>query len=391
MKCIYISNVDPTASLGYDKKIIGQIYGLSKIGVETGLICYEDTRKVVFKEFTSQNYQSKEEEVLSTFNNNLISKRFQLLKNSLKIIKRVQPDFLYLRYPRSDPLYLLFLKIVKKLNHRLIILSEIPTYPYDQEYENSKKIKDKLLFILDKATRHNLKNYIDKVVVVTYEGLVFDIPSINIHNGVMVKQYQLRDNSSVFNNRVNLIGVANVSFWHGYDRVIQGLKQYYESTYQDYQIQVLFHIVGATGEILSQLKTLRDCSGLSNSVTFYQPMSGKELDQLFNQCHVAVGDIGSHRKGLKQTSALKAREYVARGIPFFYSTEDPSFSTDFPYSLKEPADESPINIQNVVDFARKVHQDSEHPVKMREYANRYLDWSVQMEKVVEAIIGLTFG
>ena len=47
---------------------------------------------------------------------------------------------------------------------------------------------------------------------------------------------------------------------------------------------------------------------------------------------------------------MKNREYAARGIPFIYSETDSDFDNK-PYVLKGPADESPTNIQDIIDFS----------------------------------------
>ena len=95
------------------------------------------------------------------------------------------------------------------------------------------------------------------------------------------------------------------------------------------------------------------------------------------------GLMASHRRGLKEASILKAREYCARGIPFIYGISDPDFPPDFPYILRLPADESPIEIEDVLAFAKDVCADPDHPEKMRRYARENLDWSVKMKRLKE--------
>jgi hypothetical protein len=94
---------------------------------------------------------------------------------------------------------------------------------------------------------------------------------------------------------------------------------------------------------------------------------------------------------LKEASILKAREYCARGTPFIYGIADPDFPPDFPYILHVPADESPIDIEQVLAFAKEVCADPDHPQKMRRYAEEHLDWSVKMKKLkdfLEALVGV---
>ena len=387
MKGIYLSNLDPLKAKGYDTKILGQIQGFNQLGADLDLICFVPGNRVVLKTYNSQSESEVSETTLSFFTNNLLIKRIHLYRNALNRIKQISPDFLYLRNPRSDPLYLYWLKSVKNLLPHIIILSEIPTYPYDREYINCQSIKDKLLITLDKLTRKKLKQYIDIITVVAYQGNVFGIPSLNINNGINISQIKQINNTKSINHEIQIIGVANVDFWHGYDRVISGLKEYYHN--HNNKLKLLFHIISPIKDTISQLKDFTMSYGLSDYVLFHGSKHGEELDKIFNQCHIAVGDLASHRKGLKQTAALKAREYTARGIPFISSVEDPDFSEEFPYILKVAADDNPIDIQQVIDFAKAVYQDTEHSVKMRDYAAQHLDWSIKMKPVIETVKVLT--
>ncbi len=125
-------------------------------------------------------------------------------------------------------------------------------------------------------------------------------------------------------------------------------------------------------------------------MVFHGFLTGEALDALFDQCHVAVGSLGIHRKGLTQTSELKGREYCARGIPYIIACADPDFSSDFPYICYLPADESAVDVEQVLAFAREVGANPNHPQEMRRYAEEHLDWSVKMKKLkdfLEMLVG----
>ena len=122
---------------------------------------------------------------------------------------------------------------------------------------------------------------------------------------------------------------------------------------------------------------------LEDNVAFIGFMNGSVLDDLFDRSHIAVGSLGMHRLGMIEGSTLKAREYCARGIPFLYGCFDPDFSDDFPYIMKVPGDENPIDIEEIIRFAEKVYSDPEHHIKMRAYAKERLDWSVKMKRLKE--------
>ena len=384
MKGIYLSNLDPVKAKGYETKILGQIEGFNKLGVDIDLICFTSDNRVILKQYCAKQ-ESIEEKKLSSFLHNILLKRTSLYKNTLKVINQNNPDFLYLRHPRSDLLYLDFLKSVKQLNPHIVIVSEIPTYPYDQEYINCNSIKDRILILLDKVTRNQLKKYIDRIVVIAYDSDVFGIPSINMTNGINTSRIKRITPAKSIDRELHLIGVGNVDFWHGYDRVILGLKEYYQKSSDLNQLRIIFNIVSPYRETVAKLQKLTTDLNLSNNVIFHGAKHGQELDELFEKCHLAIGDLGSHRKQLIQTAALKTREYTARGIPFMHSAKDADFGSTFPYCITVPANDEAIDIQKVINFIKIIAKEINYPQKIRTYAEQYLDWSIKLKPVLEEI------
>lgn len=77
---------------------------------------------------------------------------------------------------------------------------------------------------------------------------------------------------------------------------------------------------------------------------------------------------------------LKNRRYAARGLAFTYSETDEDFD-HMPYVWKVPPDESPVNVQELIDFRKTLKMT---PVEIRESV-RPLSWKAQMQKVIDAI------
>ena len=77
---------------------------------------------------------------------------------------------------------------------------------------------------------------------------------------------------------------------------------------------------------------------------------------------------------------MKNREYATRGIPFIYSEQDSDFDHQ-PYIIKAPADETPIDIQRIIDFMADFDMKPEEIRKTVEP----LQWKYQMKKVVDAV------
>ena len=119
---------------------------------------------------------------------------------------------------------------------------------------------------------------------------------------------------------------------------------------------------------------------MEDYVILYGKKHGKVLDAIFDWCDFGVGSLGRHRVGIQKIKTLKNREYAARGIPFIYSETDSDFDNK-PYVLKVPADNSAININDVIDFYRK---QSMSPQEIRD-SIKDLSWENQMRIVLKEV------
>lgn len=81
---------------------------------------------------------------------------------------------------------------------------------------------------------------------------------IDVDN-ILVRTLSPRPEAS---NHLHLVGVANVTYWHGYDRVISGLQLYYSKQPSTSLKKIYFHIVGG-GSDITHLKKLVQLYGLS--------------------------------------------------------------------------------------------------------------------------------
>ena len=109
-------------------------------------------------------------------------------------------------------------------------------------------------------------------------------------------------------------------------------------------------------------------------------MFGEKLDEIFNQCCFSIGSLARHRSGITVIKTLKNREYATRGIPFIYSEQDDDFDNQ-PYVLKSEPNESPIDIQSILDFLSQHHFQ---PQDIRRTVG-HLTWKNQMRRVIEQL------
>jgi glycosyltransferase involved in cell wall biosynthesis len=212
------------------------------------------------------------------------------------------------------------IRFFKKLHKAGIhAVTEIPTYPYDQEFNKDTKWDMLLGFWIDRCFRCSLYKYMDAMVTFSDAKEIFGQKTINISNGVDFDSIPLHQPSAISHqpSALHLIGVAEVHFWHGFDRLIEGLGNYYQNGGQR---QVFFHIVGGIweGDLYGErgIQSLIDQYGLKDKVILHGQLFGSKLDDVFKKCQFAIGSLGRHRSGITIIKTLKNREYATRGIPF---------------------------------------------------------------------------
>lgn len=293
-------------------------------------------------------------------------------------------EFVYARcFMNATPWLIHFFKKIHKAGIRAV--TEIPTYPYDQEFNRHTKWDMLLGFWIDKCFRRSLYKYMDAMVTFSDAKEIFGQRTINISNGVDFDSIPLHNfQPSTLNSQLHLIGVAEVHPWHAFDRVIAGIGEYYNYLPSSiiHHPSVFFHIVGGVHphHMKQYFNPLIEKYHLHDKIIFHGTLFGKELDEVFNQCQFAIGSLGRHRSGITIIKTLKNREYATRGIPFIYSEIDSDFDHQ-PYIVKAPADETPIDIQQIIDFMADFKMAPEDIRKTVEP----LQWKYQMKKVVDAV------
>jgi len=284
-------------------------------------------------------------------------------------------EFVYARcFQNANPWLIHFFKKLRRAGIHAV--TEIPTYPYDQEFAHFSKDK-RLELKIDQLFRNSLYKYMDALVTFSDAQQIFGQRTINISNGVDFDSIPIHNSQlSTFNSQLHLIGVAEVHPWHGFDRVITGIGEYKGS------VPVYFHVVGGVhpNHMKNIFMPLIEKYQLRDKIIFHGQLFGNELDDVFNQCQFAIGSLGRHRSGITAIKTLKNREYATRGIPFIYSEQDSDFDHQ-PYVLKAPADETPIDIQKIIDFLNHFTMKPEDIRKTVEC----LSWKIQMHRVVDAI------
>ena len=288
-------------------------------------------------------------------------------------------EFVYARcFQNANPWLIAFFKKLRRVGIHAV--TEIPTYPYDGEFKNFEwKIRAELK--IDQMFRERLYQQMDALVTFSDAERIFGQRTIRISNGVDLESIPLHEPITI-NRELHLIGVAEVHDWHGFDRVMTGIGEYYRGEKNEAQRDVFFHVVGGVhpNRMNTVFNPIINKYGLQDHVIFHGQLFGDELTKVFNQCQFAIGSLGRHRSGITVIKTLKNREYATRGIPFIYSEQDSDFDHQ-PYVLKAPADESPVDIRQIIDFMDHFTMKPEDIRKTVEH----LTWKIQMQRVVDAV------
>ena len=284
-------------------------------------------------------------------------------------------EFVYIRSNHNaNPFTIHMVRRMKKNGMKVVM--EIPTYPYDQEYFYKNMWKQ---LVQDKIFRKLFAKQLDAIVTFSEECFIFGKQTIRISNGIDFDSVRMKKESHHPANELHLIGVAEIHSWHGFDRVIKGLADYYTTPRG---IKVYFHVVGYFFSYVEKedITHLINESHLEPYVILHGKKHGNELDDIFDLCDFGIGSLGRHRVGITNIKTLKNREYAARGIPFVYSENDTDFDKK-PYVLKMPADETAINIEDIINFYQRLNIS---PQEIRDSIQN-LSWKNQMKRVIDAL------
>ena len=375
MKILFLVYHGFSDESGISKKIHYQVKGLRQNGHEVHL-CYYD--------FDTRGHRCRyvDDKVIKDYGlGNMAAIRARI---DLGCICRYCVDngieIVYARsFMNASPV---LVRLFRKLNrHGIKCVTEIPTYPYDQEFKGY-PLKYKIPLYIDMMYRSALASKMQAIVTFSSEKTIFGKRTICISNGIDLDSIPIHNPKK--QQDIHLIAVAEIHYWHGFDRLVAGFGEYYKSNPNGRK--VYFHVVGweddrgTTSNGYLTVEQMARKYGIEKYVINHGKLFGDKLDEGFNQCVFAIGSLGRHRSGITEIKTLKNREYAARGISFIYSENDSDFD-DKPYIIKAPADESPINVGEIINY---IDSHDFNPAEIRKTVE-HLSWKYQMEKVITEI------
>lgn len=365
MKRGYYLYTENCGSCGVDSKIAMQISEFSKnLDIEGILI-----------ESIPQNFFQRIRN-LSVFGS--IARNYEKALGEL-----VNPDFIYMRRTYADKALIKFMQGIREKFPYCKIIVEIPTYPYDKEM--CANWYTFLIFLKEWYYRKKYYQYIDRFVTYSDDEEIFGVPTIRTMNGISVDKVAMPDTVKEYDSaNIHMLAVALLAPHHGYERIIRGLDLYYKGAPSR---NVFFHIVG-NGSEQKKYKKLVHRLELDEYVIFYGEKRGSELDELYRKADVGLAAFGVYKDGFSKLSTLKAREYLAKGLPVILGAEDNLFD-DSEYGLTFPNDSSTVDINRIVTFTDGLYGVASKEIvasKIRKFAESKADNRITLKPVIEYIV-----
>lgn len=363
MNILYVSayKVDKQFKDGISKKIKNQINAFESIGYNVDYIYRVDGG--IEAKIDGHIFFKK----LSTF-----SFYFLFLFKVFSLINK-KYDYLYLRnigYETNVILLLSFFRKAKLITKRLIL--EIPAFPFGGEINN---LKQKITMVYYNNIKKYFYKYVDLIVFMGEDQKkIWRIPALRIVNCVNLRDILVVESKKI-DKDINILGIANLQKWHGFDRIITGIYDYKSKKMKSKNI--VFHIVGDNQPELDNLKKLTKTLGVESNVEFHGRLNSEEINKLITKMHIGVDSVGRHRSGIAYNCSIKSKEYTAMNLPFIKSHKDDSFeNVDFVKNV--PANEEPIDIDDLISWRLGLNDFS---TDIHDYAVKNFIWESQFKKI----------
>lgn len=334
-KLLYVSfeNSENRAS-GVNKKINGQIKAFEEEGFSTDLIAHYQSNIAFY-------HGDSEAQVIESN----IPWRIALCGWAAK--HAVEYNVAYIRFQFFCPFVLNMVRSFHKAGVKTIM--EIPTYPYVPELKKQGK-KGIPKLVIDGSFRKLCARYIDRFAAPLYGEPIMGKTCIEIRNGIEADEIVARKPAGS-DDKIHLLAVAMMAPWHGYDRMIEGLHQYYSNGGSR---DIILHLVGQ-GAASTGYHELIEKYGLEIRIIEHGKMHGEALDAMYDLADIGVGSLGIHRTEVKKTNTLKIMEYMAKGIPVICEHSECGIPMGNPYRMTVSDDDSPIDVFEVVRFYDSIY------------------------------------
>jgi glycosyltransferase involved in cell wall biosynthesis len=384
-KLLYIcrTNLDGKEELGVVKKIQAQMNALREMQFIVDSL-HADERQV---HYTTQNGKTTYPAFHVINSGRSLRTAFSYLhrgwKGAIKFEELIHNidfatyDVIYFRYYFANQRMVSFFRHLKKIHPSIRIILELPAYPYHIEMRN---LTGGIVHqTVDGYWRKKFAGIVDLIVTFSDHTHIFGIPAISITNGIDPSTFTVKQPMPQ-ENEIRIIGVGNISPWHGYDRLIKGMAEHRKKTHTP---RVKLYVVGL-GPGLGDLQSLVSELKMEDDVIFPGQKNKEELERLYKDMHLGIGSLGMFRNNLTISSSLKHREYTAVGLPFVLATPDLDFPEDVFFVKYVPNKETIIDVDDITAFYSNLYTQfgPELHMQINKYAVDHLSWLQRMNSII---------
>lgn len=281
-------------------------------------------------------------------------------------------DLIYIRRLMSKLFYAA--SSIRRTGKCIPIIYEIPTYPLDTNETLLYRLRDSL----EMKLYSSLDNYITLTTVILRQDLKLPDNWISFHNGIDINNYSVTAIPEL-GSEIRFLAVANMADWHRYDRMIYAMREYSGK----YTVRLI--IVAPENKTVNNLKTLVHSHNMESMVEFAGKNDVSSIRELARDCHIGVGQLSWSYDCPPQINTIKTKEYCAMGLPFFTSCRDTSFDSDYPYAyvLKKMDDE--LNLEDVIGWYEKIHENPSYKQEMYDYAKDNLQFHELVNQIQDRL------
>lgn len=372
MRIFFYANTDIyDRSKGVSNKVLNQIKALRNMGHEVfytsyincGIQILDNENKVVREKYYRISPQFFK-----------YLRRGVLIQNTYQyfLSQGTYFDMCYVRFHFFDRKYCSMLRTMKKYSKVII---EAHGYPY-REWKRWKLIP---LYIRDIIFQQPCSRYVDLVAAISNHENIWGRKTVFIDNAVDVTAVKIHERIPE-DNVIKLISVAIEQPYHGFEKVIIGLDNYYKCG-GTREISIFM-----VGEYSEKTKKLVNKLNLDQHIIFTGKLYGKELEDIYNKSDLAIGSF-SKRANDEYGSSIKTKEFFAKGIPFINGWKEYAFDDSYPYMKRFDMNDAYIDFNSVVDFYDSIKNNKNIPLEMRKFAEEHFVWEKQFEKIFNMIFG----
>lgn len=348
-------------AIGISKKIKKQIQTFGEMGFEVSYSAYSNDSIQIFRNDNLVIEKKYPRFLPSKINR--IFRKFYLMRICCMYLKDSDIDVGFIRWSAIDKNFLNVINCMKKNTDNIIM----DCHGYFPEYNPSNLFGKYIKYTTNKNYK-KLQGKVSVILTETYCREVFGIQAIPMDTCIDVNDYSIHKYDGD-KNIISMISVSSEKPYHGYDRLIQGLRDYYKLPNRD--ITIYLNLVG---EMSQKLKKMVKSYELDEYVKFWGYQTGRDLDNIYNMCNIAVGPLAPHRTGGKMGTGMKTKEYFAKGIPYFYAGSELLVPSNYPYAFPISSDDTPVCMENVLKFYDSIRRDEQIAICMREFAKEKYSW-----------------